>query len=262
MSDSLNLTKFVGLLKAGVSLEQSIEQIGGADQSSKGLRYLLQVSLDSGSAVATELEFVAELFSSRERNMQRIEIAHASPKSTARLMLLLPLLILGMAEFLGWGVLGSLTQRPIITVSILLGLALLLISKVITSSLLKRAKPGESFVGFYLLGVALQISGGTNFYLAQSRAAAIYAGIFDGPPPQEELTVMEQVSELVEQKGARANELLRKQAKLMQEKTQQATELKIEQLGVKLMVPLGLGVLPAFVFLAIVPLMVTTLGAN
>ena len=262
MSDSLNLTKFVGLLKAGVSLEQSIEQIGGANQSSKGLRYLLQVSLDSGSAVASELEFVAELFAARERNMQRIEIAHASPKSTARLMLLLPLLILGMAEFQGWGVLGSLTQRPIITVSIFLGLALLLISKVITSSLLKRAKPAESFVGFYLLGVALQISGGTNLHLAQSRATEIYTETFDGLPPQEELAVMEQVADLVEQKGARANELLRKQAKLMQEQAQQATELKIEKLGVKLMVPLGLGVLPAFVFLAIVPLMVTTLGAN
>ena len=262
MSDSLNLTKFVGLLKAGVSLEQSIEHIGGANQSSKGLRYLLQVSLDSGSAVASELEFVAELFAARERNMQRIEIAHASPKSTARLMLLLPLLILGMAEFQGWGVLGSLTQRPIITVSIFLGLALLLISKVITSSLLKRAKPAESFVGFYLLGVALQISGGTNLYLAQCRATEIYTDTFDCLPPQEELAVMEQVADLVEQKGARANELLRKQAKLMQEQAQQATELKIEKLGVKLMVPLGLGVLPAFVFLAIVPLMVTTLGAN
>jgi tight adherence protein B len=262
MSDSLNLTKFVGLLKAGVSLEQSIEQIGGANQSSKGLRYLLQVSLDSGSAVASELEFVAELFAARERNMQRIEIAHASPKSTARLMLLLPLLILGMAEFQGWGVLGSLTQRPIITVSIFLGLALLLISKAITSSLIKRAKPAESFLGFYLLGVALQISGGTNLYLAQCRATEIYTDTFDCLPPQEELAVMEQVADLVEQKGARANELLRKQAKLMQEQAQQATELKIEKLGVKLMVPLGLGVLPAFVFLAIVPLMVTTLGAN
>jgi tight adherence protein B len=262
MSDSLNITQFVGLLKAGVSLEQSIEQISGANQSSKGFRYLLQVSLDSGSAVSSELEFVAELFAARERNMQRIEIAHASPKSTARLMLLLPLLILGMAEFLGWGVLGSLAQRPIITLSIFLGLALLLISKVITSSLLKRAKPAESFLGFYLLGVALQISGGTNLYLAQSRATEIYTDIFDGLPPQEELAVMEQIADLVEQKGARANELLRKQAKLMQEQAQQATELKIEKLGVKLMVPLGLGVLPAFVFLAIVPLMVTTLGAN
>ena len=262
MSDSLNLTKLVGLLTAGVGLDQSIDQIGGVNQSSKGLRYLLLVSIDSGSAVAMELEFVAELVSSRERNIQRIEIAHASPKSTARLMLMLPLLILGMAEFLGWRVLNSVTQRPMIALSILLGLTLLLISKIITSGLLNSAKPTESFVGFYLLGVALQVSGGYNLYVAQSRAAAIYKETFNGPPPQEEIAVIEQVVDLVEQKGARANELLRKQAKLMQEKSQQDTELKIEKLGVRLMVPLGLGVLPAFVLIAIVPLMVTTLGAN
>lgn len=262
MSDSLNLTKFVGLLRAGVSLEQALEQIGGARQSSKGLSYLLQVSIDSGSAVASELEVVAELFSSRERNMKRIDIAHASPKSTARLMLGLPLVVLGMAQLLGWGVLDSIAQRPIIFVSILLGLVLLLISKVITSSLLKRAKPADSFIGFYLLGVALQISGGANIDQAQSKAADIYTEVFGSEPPPQELVVMEQVADLVEQKGARANELLRKQARLMQEEHQQATELNIERLGIRLMVPLGLGVLPAFVFLAIVPLMVTTLGAN
>jgi tight adherence protein B len=99
-------------------------------------------------------------------------------------------------------------------------------------------------------------------YVAQSRAAAIYKETFNGPPPIEEIAVIEQVVDLVEQKGARANELLRKQAKLMQEKSQQATELKIEKLGVRLMVPLGLGVLPAFVLIAIVPLMAITLGAN
>lgn len=262
MSESISITKFVGLLKAGVSMDDSLEQIGEADQHSLGLRYLLQVSLDSGSAVAAELEFVADMFASRERATQRIEIAHASPKSTARLMLWLPLLVLGMAQFLGWGVLDALLQRPVIAVSILIGLALLLISRFITAGLLKRAKPAESFTGFFLLGVALQVSGGASLDRAQASAAEIYQQKFQATPPVDELKILEQVRALVEQKGARANELLRKQAKLMQEENQQATELKIEKLGIRLMVPLGLGVLPAFVFLAIVPLMVTTLGAN
>jgi pilus assembly protein TadC len=48
----------------------------------------------------------------------------------------------------------------------------------------------------------------------------------------------------------------------MQEDVIFATEVRIEKLSIKLMLPLGLGVLPAFVFLAIVPLMVTTLGAQ
>lgn len=243
-------------------MDDSLEQIGRSDEQSLGLRYLLQVSMDSGSAVAAELEFVAEIFESRERASKRIEIAHASPKSTARLMLWLPMLILGMAQFLGWGVLDSLLQRPVIAVSILIGLALLLISRFITSGLLDRAKPTESFIGFYLLGVALQVSGGTTLDKAQTRAASLYEEVFQFSPSAEEAKILDQVKTLVEQKGARVNELLRKQAKLMQEEHQQAVELKIEKLGIRLMVPLGLGVLPAFVFLAIVPLMVTTLGAN
>lgn len=262
MSESLGIAKFVGLLKAGVSMNDSLEQLGKADDQSLGLRYLLQVSIDAGSGVASELEFVTEIFAARERASQRIEIAHASPKSTARLMLWLPILILGMAQFLGWGVMDSLVQRPIIAVSILIGLALLLISRFITAGLLNRAKPAESFAGFYLLGVALQVSGGTSLERARARAEIIYEEVFQVLPPVEEQKILEQVSNLVEQKGARANELLRRQAKLMQEENQQAIELKIEKLGIRLMVPLGLGVLPAFVFLAIVPLMVTTLGAN
>ena len=262
MSESLKLTKFVGLVKAGVSLDQSLQQIGGIVQSSKGLRYLLEVSMDSGSAVAAELEYVAELIALREKAFQRIEIAHASPKSTARLMLGLPIIILAMAQFLGWGVLDSLVQRPIVSFSILIGLALLLISKVITSYLLKRAKPSQTYIGFFLLGVALQISAGANIVQAQHRAAIFYREVFACDPPADEQSAMLQVAELVEQKGARANELLRRQAKFLQEENQLATEVKIEKLGIRLMIPLGLGVLPAFVFLAIVPLMITTLGAK
>jgi tight adherence protein B len=48
----------------------------------------------------------------------------------------------------------------------------------------------------------------------------------------------------------------------MQDDALLTTEVKIEKLGIRLMLPLGLGVLPAFVFLAIVPLMVTTLESN
>lgn len=262
MSDSLILTKFAGLLRAGVSVEQSLEEIKEISADSLGLKYLLAVARDAGSGIASEMEYVAELFQSRERAFQRIEIAHASPKSTARLMLWLPVIILGMAQFLGWGVLDTLTKRPIVLVSILLGVGLLLLAKFISSSLLNRAKPSESFVGFYLLGIALEISGGAHHLQAQLRAKDIYQEIFHTSPESHELEVLARVSLLVEQKGARAIHLLRKHAKSMQDDALQETEVKIEKLGIRLMLPLGLGVLPAFVFLAIVPLMFTTLGSN
>jgi tight adherence protein B len=212
--------------------------------------------------MASEIEFFADVLASRDRSLQKIEIAHASPKSTARLMLWLPIITLAMAQLLGWGVLDTLLEKPIVLVSLGLGIALLLVAKLVTSRLLKKAKPEQSYEGFYLLGVAMAFSAGANLVRAQDRALTSYRQVFTIEPPASELSAMAEITELVEHSGARAVELLRKQAQKMQEEVLFAAEVKIEKLGIKLMLPLGLGVLPAFVFLAIVPLMVTTLGAQ
>jgi len=262
MSEVITLTKFAGLLRSGVSLEQSLEQVGTGKDHSKGIQYLLSVAQDSGSSMVSEIEFVADVLASRDRSLQKIEIAHASPKSTARLMLWLPIITLAMAQLLGWGVLDTLLEKPIVLVSLGLGIALLLVAKLVTSRLLKKAKPEQSYEGFYLLGVAMAFSAGANLVRAQDRALTSYRQVFTIEPPASELSAMAEITELVEHSGARAVELLRKQAQKMQEEVLFAAEVKIEKLGIKLMLPLGLGVLPAFVFLAIVPLMVTTLGAQ
>jgi tight adherence protein B len=212
--------------------------------------------------MASEIEFFADVLASRDRSLQKIEIAHASPKSTARLMLWLPIITLAMAQLLGWGVLDTLLEKPIVLVSLGLGIALLLVAKLVTSRLLKKAKPEQSYEGFYLLGVAMAFSAGANLVRAQDRALTSYRQVFTIEPPASELSAMAEITELVEHSGARAVELLRKQAQKMQEEVLFAAEVKIEKLGIKLMLPLGLGVLPAFVFLAIVPLMLTTLGAQ
>jgi tight adherence protein B len=177
-------------------------------------------------------------------------------------MLWLPIITLAMAQLLGWGVLDTLLEKPIVLVSLGLGIALLLVAKLVTSRLLKKAKPEQSYEGFYLLGVAMAYSAGANLVRAQDRALTSYRQVFTIEPPASELSAMAEITELVEHSGARAVELLRKQAQKMQEEVLFAAEVKIEKLGIKLMLPLGLGVLPAFVFLAIVPLMVTTLGAQ
>jgi tight adherence protein B len=262
MSEVIILTKVAGLLRSGVSLEQSLEQVGTGKDHSKGIQYLLSVAQDSGSSMVSEIEFVSDVLASRDRALQKIEIAHASPKSTARLMLWLPIITLAMAQLSGWGVLDTLLEKPIVLVSLGLGIALLLLAKLVTSRLLKKAKPEHSYEGFYLLGVAMAFSAGANVLRAQDRALISYREVFTDEPPASELSAMAEITELVEHSGARAVELLRKQAQKMQEEVLFAAEVKIEKLSIKLMLPLGLGVLPAFVFLAIVPLMVTTLGAQ
>jgi pilus assembly protein TadC len=46
----------------------------------------------------------------------------------------------------------------------------------------------------------------------------------------------------------------------MQRENLMANELRIEQLSIRLMLPLGLAVLPAFVCLAVIPLMASMFG--
>jgi len=262
MSEALTLTKVAGLLRSGLSLDQALEHLEGTAKHSKGLTYLIGIAKHSGSPLADDIDFLAELISSREKSINRIQIAHASPKSTARLMLWLPIITLGMAELLGWGVFASINEKPIVLLSLGLGLSLLLVSKLITGRLLNKATPKESYEGFFLVGVALLFSAGAGLANAQERALENYTKVFGQEPSKAEFLEMKQVTDLVEQTGAKASLLLRKQAIAMQARVDLAREIKIEKLGIKLMLPLGLGVLPAYVLLAIVPLMVTTLGSK
>jgi tight adherence protein B len=261
-ADSLTLTKFAGLLRSGVNLDQASSNIGDLSNSSVELRYLLAVARDAGSGVADAIDAVASLSRTRERFGKRIEVAQANPKSTARLVIWLPLLTLAMAQLVGWDVLGTLTERPIVLVSFSLGLCLLLTSKLITTRMIKKAEPEPSAAGAFLIGVALEASAGAHLLQAQEQAVRIYREHFAKSPPTNELAELKEVELLVQATGARASDLLLRQAQSMQEVELLESEIKIEKLGVRLMLPLGLGVLPAFCLLAIVPLMVTMLGSK
>lgn len=262
MSEAIKLTKFAGLIRSGVSLDKALDSIGGLPNDSLGIRYLLEVAIDSGSSISKEIEFVANLVSVREGFKQRIGVAHASPKATASLVISLPVLTLVMAQVIGWNVLGSIQESPIVLVSLFAGGALLGISKLITSRMLKAAKPKDSYAGFFLLGVALESASGASILQAQTRALNIYEKVFGKKPSAIESAQLVEVEELVQNTGAQVGSLLRSQAQTLQQVELVKSEIKIEKLGVKLMLPLGLGVLPAFVFLTIVPLMVTTLGSK
>jgi len=260
MSDSLTLTKFAGLLRSGVDLERAIEHIGGIPEGPSGLSYLLEVAKDAGASVANEIDVVADLFTFKERSLQRIAVAHASPKASAKLVLWLPLITLVMAELAGMNVIGALITKPIMLLSLSFGLMLLLIAKSLSNRLIKRAKPKDTNIGFYLMGVALESSGGASLNQAQNRATDIYVKVFGANPATVELKAMAQVALLVEQTGARVGDLLRRQAEQLQRESLTASEIQIEKLSVRLMLPLGLAVLPAFLFLTVIPLMFSMLG--
>lgn len=241
-------------------MPKAIEIIGGIPTEHSGLRYLLEVSMLSGSSVVSEIDVVADLCYQREHSLERIKVAYAGPKSTSTLVIWLPIITVFIAQLSGLNLLAALTARPALAISICLGAGLLAAAKLISTKLIASAMPKESYLGYYLMAVALASGGGANLIKAQKLAFDSHVKVFAQEPDKVELIAMAEIANLVELTGARVGDLLKSQARNIQSEYLTDNELRIEQLGVRLMLPLGLAVLPAFICLAVIPLVASMFG--
>jgi tight adherence protein B len=261
MSDALTLVKFAGLIRSGVSMPKAIQIIGGIPED-RALRYLITVAQATGSAIASELDQVADIYLQRERSLQRLSVAQAGPRSSARVVIWLPVITLMLAQVSGYGVLAAFTRNMLLVISVGLGAILLVVAKLISSKLIKHSTPAKDNLGFYLLGVALASAGGTSLNKAQNLALDHYKEIFNSLPGEQELILCAQALHLATHTGARVGQLLRSSAETLQREAATRAEVKIEKLSVRLLLPLGFAVLPAFIFIAVIPLTFSMLGAK
>jgi len=262
MSDSITLNKLSGLLRSGVPMEKAIQVIGGIPENNLALQYILEVAADSGAAVANEIDEVADICYQAEHSMDRIRVAYAGPKSSSTLVLWLPIITLALSQLAGFNLLSTITGKPVVLLSIGLGSVLLVFARLVSQKFIRKASPSQSFAGYYLMGVALETSAGANLNRAQQSAFEIYVNVFGEPPDKKDQNAMAEISHLVELTGARAGHLLKANALNLQREIAVANEIRIEKLGVRLMLPLGLAVLPAFICLSVVPLMASMFSPN
>ncbi|NBW73379.1 MAG: hypothetical protein EBR26_03085 [Microbacteriaceae bacterium] len=94
----------------------------------------------------------------------------------------------------------------------------------------------------------------------QNRCLDLYGKVFAVSPPEKELITVAETVQLVEATGAPLADLLLSQAEILQREEMTTAEAKIERLSVRLMIPLGVLVLPAFLLIAIVPISFSMLG--
>jgi tight adherence protein B len=261
MADSLLLVKFAGLTRSGVVIEKAIQIIGGLPED-KNLRYLLRVSTETGSAIAREIDQVATIYLQRERAFQRIAVAQTGPRSSARLVLWLPVLTLLLAQVSGIGVMAAVSRNVLLVLSFGLGAMLLVVAKLVSSKLVRKATPEQDQLGFYLLVVALACSGGISLHKAQNKALEMYKEVFGEIPTTHELQLCAEALHISTHTGARVGELLRGSAEALQREAATKAEIKIEKLSVRLLLPLGFAVLPAFILIAVIPLTFSILGSK
>ncbi len=236
----MSFEKFAALLAAGVSQQQAIEMSGVKNQSHFST---LRLSIDAGSPAIDAARVLARVQTIENETRDEIEQAQQVPISTKKLMLWLPWFGLMLAELTGLGVFQALLSP----------------------------------VGLLLLGVAAGLS-----YLGHRISERmIKAATEISKPPQQPMLKLA----IFVQTGIQLGEALRlcdisKQSELIQFALQSGANLKLllqsqiesdmaawrnrslvaaKQLSVRLMLPLGLTTLPAFLLLTVAPILLGVL---
>jgi len=222
----------------------------------RGLAAAWAVASESGSPLAPALRDYA--FSLRElgESQRDARVALAGPIATARIVLALPAVgvLFGMA--LGFNTLAMLFGTPLGWACLGAGGGLLALAAYWNRRLVRAARPVSATPGLACELMAIAMTGGTSI----DRARAIVAAALGRFAIDAEDA--EPVLELSRAAGVPAAELLRSEARELRAAARSTAQERAAALSVKLMLPLGLCVLPAFLVLGVLPLLVTVITAT
>lgn len=242
---------------AGADLADAAADATGLQAEAwRGLAAAWAVASESGSPLAPALRDYA--FSLRELGeaQRDARVALAGPIATARIVLALPAvgILFGMA--LGFNTLTTLFGTPVGWACLGLGGGLLALAALWNRRLVRSARPASATPGLACELMAIAMAGGTSL----DRARAIAAGALQRfrVDPED----VEPVLELSRAAGVPAAELLRSEAREFRAAARSTAQERAAALSVRLMLPLGLCVLPAFLVLGVLPLLITVITST
>lgn len=216
----------------------------------------LAVAADAGAPVAGVLARLAGTIRDRAAGLRAVDVALAAPRSTAKVVAALPLVGIAFGMLLGLDPVGALVGSPIGLAALAAGLGLGALAWAWTRRIVRVAAVGSPTAGLELELVAVALSGGVGVDRARAIVAAALGahGVVgvDGAAIDETLRVAQAA-------GVPAVGLLQAEADAARVRERLAGQERAERASVRLVVPLGVCVLPAFALLAIVPLVLSML---
>lgn len=220
------------------------------------------VAESSGAPIAPALERFAISLRSLDRLAERRKSLLAGPRATIRLVVALPPLALLLGAGLGFDPLPVLLS-PVGVVLAAGGTVLLALGAAWARSQVRRVAAADRAAGwaFELAWIALGGGGppGEALRCVADRADAARADWMRLSELREDGPVRECLR-AAESLGSPAGPLLLGAAETARARTQAGLEQEAERLAVRVLVPLGVCVLPAFVLLGVVPVLMAVLG--
>lgn len=237
----------------GVPLISAIEEQGGMWTE---LAAAWEIATTVGAPLADVLRSIAEALRDAASAADDVRVALAEPAGTARLLLWMPLagLLLGVA--LGFDAWGVIVGNPLGAACVVTGLLFVVLARLWTQALLRRARPqpGTPGMAAELVGVAL--AGGAPI----DRAVELVAEtrVVDAAGRDR----VQEVLDLSRAAGVPAVEFLRATAAQDRHRARIHGRLRAARLSTRLLLPLGVCTLPAFLLLGVAPLLLSVFAAT
>ncbi len=230
---------------------------GLAGNAWRGLGAAWSVATESGSPLAPALRGYALSLRQLGEVQRDARVALAAPVATARMVMALPVVGILFGVALGFNTLATLFTTPVGWACMIVGGGLLLLASRWNRRLVRSAAPTSATPGLACELMAIGMAGGAS--LDRAREIVDTALQRFGMAAEGEV---ETVLELSRAAGVPAAELLRAEAGELRAEARSAAQERAAALSVRLMLPLGVCVLPAFLALGVLPLLATVIGST
>lgn len=255
------------LVAAGVPPPRAWTLVGGLpdgdDPAWQDVRTVLAVAKHTGAPVADALRALAAAMRRTAASDRAVRVALAGPRTSARVVLTLPVFGLALASAWGTGAVEVLVTGPVGWCCTVSAALLVVVGRRWSAGLVRRATPDGRVAGVLLDAWAVAVSGGGSWAAAATTVRQVLAEQGGGAPapapaPAEVAAErrLREVLSLSRRAGVPAAGLLRAAAEDVRDDAAAAALAEAERLGVRLVLPLGVCVLPAFVLVAVVPVVV------
>ncbi|QPZ37420.1 type II secretion system F family protein [Paramicrobacterium chengjingii] len=221
----------------------------------------LAVSARCGAPAATALHTLSATLRAIGQTQRDIAAALAGPRSTSRLVMLLPLVGIGFGMLLGFDTWAALATAPGAVCGVL-GALLMLGGWRWSSALARRAQPRDTAPGLMVDLTAIALSGGASVPRARAVIDDVAADLGLAGDSGASESAVDDVVALAQRAGVPAADLLRSEAARIRRDAASRAADAAARLSTHLMIPLGVCVLPAFMLLGVAPMMIGIISST
>lgn len=224
----------------------------------RGLAAAWSVATEAGAPLAPTLRDYASSLRALAEAQRDAAVALAAPVATARMVMALPAIGVLFGLALGFDTVGILFGTPLGWGCLAVGLGLIVLGWRWNRRMVRAAQPAGATPGIECDLMAIALAGGASIDRAR--------GVLDEAVAEFGLESRDDridgVLELSRRAGVPAGDLLRSEAAEARRQARADAQARAARLSVRLMIPLGLCVLPAFMVLGVFPLLASVVTST